>query len=730
MDDNFYKRILEDSPTGYAYHRIICNEEGIPCDYEFIDVNSAYEALTGVKSTDIIGKRITEIQPAIIKDELDWIKFYGETAIHGNKKEFEHYSEALKRWYRVVAYSFEKYYFITYYLDISEEKEQVAKFKKLEVEMQEINTLLELSLDSIPAPVFYKDTSGRYLGFNKSFEKFFGKTKGDLIGKSVFDINPLKLATIYHAKDAELFKESGQQIYETQVKDARGITHDVLFHKATMVNSVGEITGLIGIVLDITDRKQAEDALKESEERLIEAQKMAHVGSWELNLDTNNIWASKESFNIYGIEHTSNYIPLEQAQQSVLPEYRKLLDNALIGLISKKDEYDVEYKIKKVNTGEERFVHSKAMLLVDEKGNKSKVVGTIQDITKHKVEEEEIKFLSYHDQLTGLYNRRFYEEELRRLDTKRNLPMTIVMGDVNGLKLINDSLGHAMGDELLRKVAEGIIKGCRADDIIARLGGDEFVILLPKTDAAETEQIIERIQEALLNEKVGNIDFSISFGYKTKHNMAEKIEEIFKYAEDNMYRHKRSESLGVESKKIDLVMNTLYKKSYREQLHSIKVSKICEAIAMNMDFNKNDVRQIRIAGLMHDIGKIEIHEEILNKPKKLNKNEWEKMQKHSEIGYQILSSVSEFSKIANDVLEHHERWDGKGYPGGLKGEESLLNARIIAIADAFDAMTSNRTYGKAKSEEEAIREIKRCSGTQFDPEIARVFIEMVLEKEY
>ena len=304
------------------------------------------------------------------------------------------------------------------------------------------------------------------------------------------------------------------------------------------------------------------------------------------------------------------------------------------------------------------------------------------------------------------------------------------MGDVNGLKLINDSFGHAMGDELLRKVAEVIKNECRADDIIARLGGDEFVIILHETDAFETEQIIKRIKELSLKEKVGNIDISISFGYATKSNEEENIQEIFKYAEDLMYRHKRSESSGIRSRTIDLVMNTLYKKSSKEQLHSIKVSEICEAIANKMNFSENDVYQIKIAGLMHDIGKIEIDEKILNKPEKLSKDEWEKMQRHPELGYRILSSVNEFSVIADDVFEHHERWDGKGYPRGLKGEESSLHARIITVADAYDAMTSDRTYKKALSEEEAINEIRRCSGTQFDPEVTRIFVEKVLGQEW
>ncbi|MBK5211814.1 MAG: diguanylate cyclase [Coriobacteriia bacterium] len=354
----------------------------------------------------------------------------------------------------------------------------------------------------------------------------------------------------------------------------------------------------------------------------------------------------------------------------------------------------------------------------------------VHDVTDRQKAEEEILRSINHDHLTGLYNRRFYEEELKRLDTKRNFPLTIVMGDINGLKLINDSFGHTMGDELLRKAAGVINHACRADDIIARLGGDEFVIILPKTDAFETERIIKRIKDLSLKEKVGNIEISISFGYATKSNEEENLQEIFKYAEDRMYQHKHSESLGARSKTIDLILNTLYKKTSIERSHSIRVSEVCEAIATKMDFNENDVFQIRTAGLIHDIGKMEIDEKILNKPGKLSKDEWEKKQRHPEIGYRILSAVIKFPLIAEDILEHHERWDGKGYPRGLKGEEISLPSRIIAVADSYDAMTSDRTYDKTLSEEEAINEIMRCSGTQFDPDVAKVFIEKVLGQKW
>ena len=165
------------------------------------------------------------------------------------------------------------------------------------------------------------------------------------------------------------------------------------------------------------------------------------------------------------------------------------------------------------------------------------------------------------------------------------------------------------------------------------------------------------------------------------------------------------------SETIDIIMSMLYEKSIREVSHSKRVSELCVAISTIMDFSKDDINQIRIAGLVHDIGKIGIDERILNKPGKLDDNELNEIKRHPEIGYRIINMIDEFSGIANVVLEHQEKWDGSGYPRNLKGEEISLQARIIAVADAYDAMTSERTYGKVFSEEEAINEIHRCSGT-------------------
>lgn len=348
------------------------------------------------------------------------------------------------------------------------------------------------------------------------------------------------------------------------------------------------------------------------------------------------------------------------------------------------------------------------------------------DLMKRK---EEIVYLSYHDQLTGLYNRRFFEEELSRLDVKRNFPLTIIMGDLNGLKLINDSFGHTLGDEVIRRVANVMKSGCRAEDIVARLAGDEFVILLSRTGESEAKQIVKRIKELLTKEVVGSIEVSVSLGYGCKYNEEEKVEEIFKLAEDRMYEKKLFESQSMRGKTVKNIINTLREKSKSEGEHSFRVLALCKSMGEALGLSKSEINDLITAGELHDIGKVAVDDRIINKEGKLTEDEWKEVKRHSEVGYRMVNAVNEMSGIAKYILHHHERWDGNGYPKGLKGNEIPLVSRIITIADAYDAMISKRSYRKELSKKAAIEELQKNAGSQFDPKLVEIFVEKVLNKE-
>ncbi|WP_434297458.1 bifunctional diguanylate cyclase/phosphohydrolase [Clostridium sporogenes] len=378
-----------------------------------------------------------------------------------------------------------------------------------------------------------------------------------------------------------------------------------------------------------------------------------------------------------------------------------------------------------------------------------------------KVENEHIKKLESlvnKDGLTNVYNHRFFHDTLSKEIIEceeKNEALSMIFIDIDYFKHYNDLYGHQKGDKVLKTIGEILKNNTREEDIVARYGGEEFAVLLPNTPEKEAINIAERIREKIEytyfegeeNQPNGNLTVSMGisvYPYKAKNDM-----ELIKSADDALYRAKffnknRVEAYtsildelknDIDEKHIDLVtsiktlISVINAKDRYTYGHVERVVLYSRLLADKLKLSEEDKKIFIYGAYMHDIGKINISREILNKKMPLAKEEWEILKQHPVNGVEIIKPVSSLQSISDLILHHHERYDGKGYPDNLKGENIPFLARALTVVDSFDAMTSNRPYNRRKTYEEAIEELKRCSGTQFDPYIAEKFIEVIIENK-
>ncbi len=377
--------------------------------------------------------------------------------------------------------------------------------------------------------------------------------------------------------------------------------------------------------------------------------------------------------------------------------------------------------------GEQREFNFTASNLLDDP-NVQGILLNFHDITERRRREDEILYLMERDALTGLLNRHLMNFKIDEIDTAENLPISIIYGDLNGLKMINDALGHQWGDQLLIAIAEILQSVSRQTDAVFRVGGDEFLMIMPNTDSEAVDQIAQSIFEACdsYNQSSANQSYflSISLGVSTKESQSVTIEAVIKMAEEVMYRRKVFEEKSIHNSILLSMLKVLFEKSQETEEHAQRLVLMSEAIGQKMKLSSRDLYDLELVAKLHDIGKIAIDSSILEKTTQLTDEDWIALKKHPEIGYRIAKACPELASAANYIYTHHEKWDGTGYPQGLKGTSIPLISRIVAVVDAFDAMTENRSYRLKRSQKTAVEEIINCSGTQFDPEVVAVFVEL------
>lgn len=397
--------------------------------------------------------------------------------------------------------------------------------------------------------------------------------------------------------------------------------------------------------------------------------------------------------------------------QDFMEAYWKDTEDPVIDMPATKG--NVECRIV-THTGKQFNVIMKIAKIIADDGQYLGRAITLTNITEEIELQGRINFLTFHDSMTGLYNRNFLDEEVDRLNTSRQLPISIVMADLNGLKIVNDLMGHAEGDEIIRMSADVLRNATRTEDIVARVGGDEFLIFLPNTDAEGAEHIVQRIQAACNRRMTKLGKLSMALGHYTKYDAFENIRLCITKADEDMYAKK---SL-MKAKFYEDCFNHLYKRMAEHPYEGMKVTTKVRDFMAEMCLldatTKALVKEAVMLSEVYDIGMICLDEDVYTN-RIFNDNDKRMMRRHCETGMRIAEMSHHYQKVAKLIPYHHHRYDGLGSNDGIKGDLIPLLSRMLAVVDSFIAITGTRLYREPMSIKQASNEIAKGSGNQFDP---------------
>ncbi|HRV01199.1 MAG TPA: diguanylate cyclase [Mesotoga sp.] len=613
--------------------------------------------------------------------------------------------------------------------------------------------LIQFALDNVNEEAFWISKEGDILYVNKATCKALGYSQDELVGMKVHDVDPTELAK-NRDLNWEQVKKSRQDVIETFHRRKDGTIFPVEVNRNYLIYEGQEYE--FSFARDISERRSAQNRLEREKRRIERLHETALamercrekrevfeliIQAARSILDFDICFVAIVENDHFSIKISSNLSPEDPMTMPlnvgiVGKTYREKKSFVLEDIQESEqafrtnNEYHGGLSVPVGNIGVFQAMSMEKNAFTDEDVKLAELLMLHASEAIKRIEtEQEMAYMSLHDRLTGLYNRVYFEEEIQRLNYSRLYPISIISADIDGLKLINDTMGHSTGDDLLRSFAEILKANMRSSDVVSRFGGDEFAAILVSTDRPTAERVIERIRKAVAryNESRSGPFLSFSMGVATSNNGESSLLDCLKLADDLMYRDKLSRSNSVRSQMVNTLLLTLAEKDHISGGHASRLQEMAIKLGKRMGLNSDQLVDLSLFAQVHDLGKVGIPDRILFKPGKLTEEEWGIMKLHPEKGYRIAVSSPDLSTVADLILRHHERWDGKGYPLGLERTEIPIECRILSIVDAYDAMTNDRPYCKARSHSEALKEIERCAGTQFDPKIVEEFLKMLQE---
>lgn len=755
---NNYREISNNMLAGCAVLKVISKGD-LPVDAIFMEIDGVFEAIPGFKPEQLIGKRVSQVFPEIWAENPELLPIIGRVASNRSGTNLEYYFQRFGLWFSVSVFNRNNEDINAIFYDITETKKASEQIKKLsgtalkylefpiaQIDYQTIaSDLLALTGAKFTLIDTYNRVSNLVTtqavdGNKDDIEKVI-RIVGNIVGRSW----EIKNFETWISKTKRLTRVSGihELIFEDNPTPKSIALENVLQIGDIYRFGICHAKELLGNVFILMPKGKAlTKEIIELYVNQLEAVLVRKKGEEELNNLTNQyatVFNGSQDLMYLIKVYADGEFRFDMVNKKCEERFHQRMEGTKGKTVSELFANDfgksLEAKFKhciKTKTpviyeevynflGKTRIGHTVLSPVIKD-GIVVQIVGSTRDITEQKQAEDQIRYLSFYDDLTGLFNRTFFEEELNRLDIEKQYPISIILSDINGLKFVNNAFGRQEGDALLVSAAKIIEKSCREEDIVCRWGGDEFAILLPRCAHEDAEKICQRIKTAALNNERNFIPISLALGIATK-NETNHIQEALKEAEDRMNRNKLLETKSSRSSILASLQKTLQERTHETEEHELRLQNLALKIGKTIGLSGSELDELVLLAALHDIGKIAVPDHILKKPGPLTSEEWIIMKSHSEIGYRIALACPELILISELILTHHERWDGTGYPRGLKNREIPLLSRVLSIIDAYDAMTNTRPYRKAIGAEEALVELRRNAGTQFDPELVEIFFE-------